>query len=104
MTDIVKHINEHIDDNDDHVCILATLYLKSSYTYSKMGPDNVEISIQPGWPDKFVDKYFVYSDTSMAYNHKTQRMVLTFDDNTQTEISLYKFKRFAKRVLKQETV
>lgn len=103
-TEIVRYINNHINNpTNTKIVQLINRYFHSSYTYSKRTTwYNQEIRIQPGWRSKEVKSFFVYSDKSMAYNHKTQRMIVNFTDNTQTEISLYKFKRFCKRVMKRK--
>lgn len=101
MTNIIKYINTHIESSDDVLIKeLLNKYLWSSYSYYKIGTDNSEISIQPGWPEKIVLNFSAYSDPEMAYHHKTKRLVVNFTDGTMTEISLYKFKRFCKRDFK----
>lgn len=79
------------------VCKLLSDYLHSSYCYEKQNPDGSWTRIQPGFPNAIVKKYYVYFDKDFAYNHKTWRIMVIFDDNTEHEISLYKFKRYIRK-------
>lgn len=93
---IVKYINKHIkNQNDQQIINLLEQYLTSSYTLKESN-----YNWQPGFKEAHVDSYRVYPDSEMANNHKTNRLLVVFSDNTEVDISLYKFKKYAKRVIK----
>lgn len=100
MTKIVDFLNNHYDDNNQLVCKWLTDYVHSSCTYSKYNIDNTQLKVQPAWPDKTVIKYNYFYDDDMKFNHHTNRFMLTFNDNTIYDISIYKFKKFIKRTYK----
>lgn len=89
----VWYINDHINDKTDRSIInLLNSYLTSSYCF-----EDSNYFYQPGFKTISVAEYTPYQDTEMAYNRKTNRLLLTFADNTELDISLHKFKKFAKR-------
>jgi hypothetical protein len=98
-TFIVNYINKHINDNCDTFIInLLNQYLTSSYTLKESN-----YNWQPGFKTSEVIAYRVYPDAEMAYNHKTNRLLVVFSDNTEIDISLYKFKKYAKNYMKHIT-
>lgn len=98
-TVVVNYINKHIDDKYNTFIInLLNQYLTSSYTFKESN-----YSWQPGFKTSTVIAYRVYSDAEMAYNHKTNRLLVVFSDNTEVDISLYKFKKYAKNHVKYIT-
>ena len=98
MTMAVATINDFLwnptDTNRKTMCNWLTLYMHTSHRIC-----NTDGSIyQPSFPEKSVVDYRHFPDREMyAYAHKTNRLLLIFDDDTEYEISLYKFKRFVKR-------
>lgn len=97
---IVKHINRYAaDGHDSLICRLLTSYLCSSYAYEKQNIDGTWSRIQPAFKNCVVKQYYVYFDGEFSYNHKSWRIKVVFEDNTETEISLYKFKKYAKRII-----
>ena len=98
-TFIVNYINKHINNKCDTFIInLLNQYLTSSYTFKESN-----YSWQPGFKTSEVIAYRVYPDAEMAYNHKTNRLLVVFSDNTEIDISLYKFKKYAKNYMKHIT-
>jgi hypothetical protein len=96
---IVEYINKHIkDQNNQQIINLLNQYLTSSYTFKESN-----YSWQPGFKTSEVITYRVYPDTEMAYKHKTNRLLVVFLDNTEIDISLYKFKKYAKNHMKYIT-
>ena len=95
-TFIVNYINKHINNKCDTFIInLLNQYLTSSYTLKESN-----YSWQPGFKTSEVITYGVYPYTEMTYNHKTNRLLVVFSDNTEVDISLYKFKKYAKNYMK----
>jgi hypothetical protein len=91
---VVWYINEHINDKtDQNIINLLNSYLTSSYCF-----EDSNYSYQPGFKNISVVEYDSYPDVEMAYKHKTNRLLLTFDDNTVLDISLHKFKKYARRI------
>lgn len=89
----VWYINDHINDKTDRGIInLLNSYLTSSYCF-----EDSNYSYQPGFKNISVAEYAPYADVEMAHNHKTNRLLLTFVDNTELDISLRKFKKYAKK-------
>lgn len=96
---IVEYINRHIENqNNQQIITLLNQYLTSSYTLKESN-----YSWQPGFKTSTVIAYRVYSDAEMACNHKTNRLLVVFSDNTEVDISLYKFKKYAKHYMKYVT-
>lgn len=96
---IVEYINKHIkNQNNQQIINLLNQYLTSSYTLKES-----KYSWQPGFKTSEVVAYRVYPDTEMAYKHKTNRLLVVFSDNTEIDISLYKFKKYAKHYMKYTT-
>ena len=96
---IVNYINKHIENqSDSQITNLLNQYLTSSYTLKESN-----YSWQPGFKTSEVIAYRVYPDAKMAYKHKTNRLLAVFSDNTEVDISLYKFKKYAKRYMKYTT-
>lgn len=102
MTNVIKYLNEKLDTkevgNDETICNWLTRYCHTSLTYYKQNIDGSWLITQPAWPERTVVKYYIYNDYAMARAHKTTRLVMIFDDNTEYEISLYKFKRYLRHM------
>jgi len=98
ITKIIQYVNKHLNDNNTQIIEWINNYLHTSYRYSKQNSDKSWLEIQPGYPNKFVLSYKIISN-SYDYKclHKSTRLVLIFTDNTEIDISLYKFKQFVKR-------
>ena len=95
---IVNYINKHIENQSNPQIInLLNQYLTSSYTLKESN-----YSWQPGFKTNDVIAYRVYQDTEMAYKHKTNRLLVTFADNTELDISLYKFKKYARKFFRYQ--
>lgn len=98
-TFVVNYINKHINDKHDAFMIyLIEQYLTSSYVLTESN-----YNWQPGFKEANVYYYRVYPDDEMAHNHKTNRLHVIFTNNTEIDISLYKFKKHAKILYKTET-
>jgi hypothetical protein len=98
MTRPVEIINDILEDSEIGKSLLC--YLLTKYVHSSHRICNSDGSIyQPSFPNRKVVDYRCYADKELfGYAHKTNRLLLIFDDNTEYEISLYKFKRFVKDV------
>lgn len=97
ISDAVSLINDFIlyPTQTTKEVLLAWL---TEYVHTSHRIFQKKVSFQPSFPKKKVVDVKSYADAeSFGYYHKTNRLLLTFDDNTEYEISLYKFKRFAKR-------
>lgn len=100
VTNLVKEFNENYETNSSTVCQYLTSYIHSRHRIYSQKMDGAEISYQPSFPDKIVQSYRIYYDAEMAYAHKSGRIVLTFTDGTESEIGLFKFKRYLRQLSK----
>ena len=102
MTMPVATINDFLwnltDEGHEAMCSMLTSYVHTSHRIC-----NSDGSIyQPSFPNKKVIDFQHYEDKELfGYAHKTNRLLLIFDDNTEYEVSLYKFKRYAKNLEKK---
>lgn len=103
QTEIIKHFNRNYDTNDPTIIHYLNMYIHSSHHHYSTKPDEYKSSWQPSWPEYTVKSYSVYYDNTMAYNHKSGRIVLNFIEGCMTEIGLYKFKRFLRRVTQYDS-
>lgn len=96
ISETVKYINDNIATNDKAVCRWLTEYLHTSYRYSKYNWVGPVTNSQPGWPDEVVSGYTAYTDVWEGYR-KAKRLILYTESNHQIDISLHKFKEFARK-------
>lgn len=104
QTDIITYFNKNYNTNDSLIIKALNNYIHSSHRYVSLKIDGYLFTKQPSWPDKTVKTYRVYYDNTMQYAHESGRIVLTFTDDTTTEIGLYKFKRFLRKSLNLDTM
>lgn len=97
MTEIVNFLNENCNNNHPLICKWLTSYIHSSYRYAKRNSDGSWEHSQPAFPDRIVISYQYYSDKSKSFAHHTNRLMLVFDDTTNHDISIYKFKQFLRK-------
>ena len=98
ITITTKFINEHINDSINPTILnWLTLYIHTSHKYTKQNFDKTYLTIQPSFPNNTVKEFHHYTDNAFNYSHKTHRLMLIFDDNTEYDISLYKFKKFCRQ-------
>lgn len=97
QTKIIEYFNSNYDTNDSLIIKYLNRYIHSSHRHYSRKMDGYNASWQPSWPEYTVESYSVYYDSTMAYHHKSGRIVLNFVEGSTTEISLYKFKRFLRR-------
>lgn len=101
VSDVVKYINDNINDNSNKIiCNLLTEYLHSRYCYIKRNPDGTYFTMQPGFPDEIVVSFNYYSDPWLPEKHKINRLMLHFDNGTEYDISIHKFKRYCREFYK----
>ena len=104
ITEPVRFINDTLlcppqDSCEEKVRLLAwlTQYLRTSYRRIKSMHYDANFGTQPAYPDCLVLKYELFQSEATTFGHKTNKLRLELTDNRAVNISLYKFKRFAKR-------
>lgn len=91
ISGIVKFFNENYKTNNELVCKLLTFYIHSSHR---------DRSNQPSWPMSIVKAYAIFYDPNSRSNHKAGKIRLYFTDGCITNIGLFKFKRYIRRLYK----
>lgn len=97
QSEIVSFFNDNYETNNPIIIEYLNRYIHSSHRETSLKPDYQYVSYQPSWPNETVESYSVYYDNTMAYAHKSGRIVLNFTNQTMTEIGLYKFKRYLRK-------
>ena len=91
ISKVVEYLNNHLrDGNDKTVRYWLEDYLSSSYK----PPGNFDDGYLH-WNGEVHD-YFYYTDYTMKSAHRSNRMLVTLDNENwdKVSISVYKFKRF----------
>lgn len=92
---VVHYINEHINDrNDKYILKWLTNYVHDSHAYRKQNWDGSYLEIQPSFPERKVVEYRYYYDKAFESDGKASRLIIRFDDNTEYDIGLRKFKDY----------
>lgn len=87
------------DNNKEKIKLLAwlTQYLRSSHRRVKSKVYDADTGVQPSYPDCLVLDYELFQSKTKTFGHRTNQLRLKLNGNRAICISLYKFKRYAKR-------
>lgn len=87
------------DNNEEKIKLLAwlTQYLRSSHRRVESKHYDTYMYTQPSYPDCLVLDYEPFQSETKTFGHRTNQLRLKLNDNRAICISLYKFKRYAKR-------
>lgn len=104
QTKIIEHFNSNYETNDSLIIKYLNRYIHSSHRHYSRKMDGYNASWQPSWPEYEVESYRIYYDSTFAYNRKSGRIVLHFTSGEMTEIGLYKFKCYLRRLNRITTI
>lgn len=106
ISNIVNFFNQNYDTNHSLIIECLNRYFRTAHNrYKTEKMNGYHQKYQPSFPEKNVLSYKVYYSTSNLIKkyHKTGRILVTFTDQTEYEISLYTFKKYLRRIYKYKS-